>query len=345
MNEEWLKDLLKNAEKFMDSQYDCNIAIGDASYKNMDLLTVYKINQLFKSNKISESERNHLLDLQYQKLSLETQLDYAETEKEADSIEQKLNNVCGKLNEHGLNEELSFEYLISSTQANNTEKTIDSHILFAIIRISEILREERGLSLEEATKCINEYGVINQCIGNSEYTEFFLHTDFRTWAERMYNEYTKPEREKIVSSVVAEIMEKQKERETIGSSDTYVNWLKGFMADKESFSDDDWVYNPEEISPDDLKNVGKLYFLLDVIDNYATENNISELSIPSGLYYNVKYNDFMFKVGICVGQGGYCFCEKTTGDENTEFIDFNDVIKSKNDGNAMKRVLSKGESL
>ena len=50
MNEEWLKDLLEYAEKYMDSQYDCDIAIGDASYRNVDLLTVYKINELFKSN-------------------------------------------------------------------------------------------------------------------------------------------------------------------------------------------------------------------------------------------------------------------------------------------------------
>lgn len=59
-NNELLKDLLKYAEKFINSQYECNIAIGDASYKNIDLLSVYKINQLCKSGKINETERNQI---------------------------------------------------------------------------------------------------------------------------------------------------------------------------------------------------------------------------------------------------------------------------------------------
>ncbi len=189
-NNECLKDLLTKAQHFLDSQYDSNICIGGVPYSNVDLLTVYKINELFKTKKISESERNHLLDLHYQKRSLEIDLDWAETEKEADSIEKKLSSVCGELNEYGLNEELCFENLISNTQVNdNSEKTIDNHLLIAIIRISEILRDEYRLSLEEAVERIKSYGVIDLCNGNSEYTEFFLHTDFRTWAQEMYEHY------------------------------------------------------------------------------------------------------------------------------------------------------------
>ena len=57
--EELLIDLLAYANKFINSQYDCNIVVGDASYNNIDLLTVYRIDQLYKSNKISEDERNN----------------------------------------------------------------------------------------------------------------------------------------------------------------------------------------------------------------------------------------------------------------------------------------------
>ena len=59
--EELLVDLLAYANKFINSQYDCNIAVGDASYNNIDLLTVYRIDQLYKSNKISEDERNSFI--------------------------------------------------------------------------------------------------------------------------------------------------------------------------------------------------------------------------------------------------------------------------------------------
>ena len=339
---ELLKDLLKYAEKFMNSQYECNIAIGDASYKNIDLLSVYKINQLCKFGKINETERNHLLDLHYQKIVLEKQLGEAETEKESDLIDQKLISVCDELAEHGLNEELSIEYLISNTQTNNNfKKTIDNNLLIAIIRISEILREEHGLSLEESVKCINSYGDILVNNESKENLEFFLSTSLRTWVEKMYNKCIKPKRECIAHNIVAELMKKQKEVETIISDDTYVNWLNEFMADKERFSDDDWTYNPEEISKEDLEKVGKLYFLFEGIDDYAAENNINAASIYFGVCYNIKYNDFMFKVGICVGQGGFCFCEKIKDDEDVEFIDFNDVIKSKRNKEDIKKKVLK----
>ena len=59
----------------------------------------------------------------------------------------------------------------------------------ARVRISEILRDEYGLSLEEAVECINTYGVIELCNENSDYLELFLQTDCRTWAQRMYEHY------------------------------------------------------------------------------------------------------------------------------------------------------------
>ena len=340
-NKELLTELLAYANKFMNSQYECNIAMGEASYKNVDLLTVYKINQLYKLNKINEAERNHLLDLHYQKLSLETQLDLAETEKEADSIEQKLDSVCSELNDYGLNEDLSFEYLLSNTQVNdNSKKTIDNNLLIAIIRISEILREEYNLNLEESVKCINSYGNILVNNESKENLEFFLSTSLRTWAERMYDEYIKGKRRIKGNEIVDKVIKMQQEKEAIVSDDTYVNWLNEFMSDKEGFSDDDWTYNPEEISEENLENVGKLYLFLCGINDYANENNISESSISSGFCYNIKYNNFMFRLGICVGQGGYCFCEKVKEEDNIEFIDFNDIMNSKrNKEYVIKKVL------
>ena len=117
-NKEILIDLLAYANKFINSQYECNISIGEVSYKNIDLLTVYKINQLYKLKMINENERNHLLDLHYKKILLEKQLDAAITEEEQDSIENKLVEICEELIPFGLDEELSIEYLISNTLEN-----------------------------------------------------------------------------------------------------------------------------------------------------------------------------------------------------------------------------------
>ena len=57
-----LKKLLTSANKFFHSQYDFNISVGEARYKNYDLLTVYKINELCKMGKISENERDSKKD-------------------------------------------------------------------------------------------------------------------------------------------------------------------------------------------------------------------------------------------------------------------------------------------
>lgn len=69
-------------------------------------------------------------------------------------------------------------------------------LIYATIRISEILRDEYNLSLDEAVKCIDSYGVINCCIGNNEYISFFLQTSFQTWAQRMYEHYNDNVRKK-----------------------------------------------------------------------------------------------------------------------------------------------------
>ncbi len=128
-DKELLTELLAYANKFINSQYDCNITIKDASYRNVDLLTVYRIVELYKAKIINENERNHLLDLHYKKLMLEQQLDAAKTEKEQDLIDGKLSEIWEDLIPYGLNKELSIEYLISNTldNINNTRRLIPNN--------------------------------------------------------------------------------------------------------------------------------------------------------------------------------------------------------------------------
>jgi len=191
-NKKILIDLLAYANKFINSQYECNISIGEVSYKNIDLLVVYKIEQLYKLKMISEDKRNHLLDLHYKKLLLEQQLDAATSKKEQDLIDSKLVEICEELIPYDLNEELSIEYLISNTFENrrNTAEPINVDSLDAMIRIGDILRNEYGLSVKETAECLNlnkDMLIFNT--SSKENLEFFLHMDFRFWARVMYGEF------------------------------------------------------------------------------------------------------------------------------------------------------------
>ena len=201
--EELLVDLLAYANKFINSQYDCNIAIGDASYKNIDLLTVYKIDQLYKSNKISEDERNHLLDLHYKKLVLEQQMDATIIEEERDSIDNKLFEVYKELAQYGLGEDLSIEYLIDSTFENKKDESepINADFLIATIRIGDILRNDYELSIDETAECLDlNKDILIYNTSNKEYFEFFQHMGYRFWARILYGDFieTKGAQKKLV---------------------------------------------------------------------------------------------------------------------------------------------------
>jgi len=62
---------------------------------------------------------------------------------------------------------------------------MNKYLLTALINISNILVEQYNLSLEEAVECVvsyRDYTIFN----DRESVEIFLHTDYRTWAKRMY---------------------------------------------------------------------------------------------------------------------------------------------------------------
>ncbi len=187
-NKESLTELLAYANKYMNSQYECNIVLGEASYKNIDLLIVYRINELYQSKRINEEERNRLLNLHYKKIVLEQKLDDAKTEKEQEEIEKKLAKILEDLIPYGLNEEISIETLISNTN-NYPRKLMDTNLLTALILISDKLRNEYNLSALEAAECINSYGDILYINESAENIEYFLHTDLNTWAKLMYENY------------------------------------------------------------------------------------------------------------------------------------------------------------
>lgn len=143
------------------------------------------------------------------------------------------------------------------------------------------------------------------------------------------NTNSKKEIEELVQEWKSEeITESETIRETI-SSTKYFEWLKEFTKDKDYFGDDDWLYHPEELSNTDRKNVENLYFFYEGIDKYATKNHIYPTNFGYGYFYTIKLDESAFEIGIMIGQGAVCFCKKTKVDDESKFIDFNDIINDK----------------
>lgn len=183
-----LKKLLMSADNFFHSQYDCNISLGEARYKNYDLLTVYKINELCKMDKISEKERDYLLELYHQKVILEEKIDQARTEKEQEILEKELLIIHLKLFAHNLSEDLSIEYLISR-QINSDDiiNEMNTDLITSIIYIADILRNEFGLGILTAAECINLYAHMIPLKEGKNDVEFFRHKDAYIWTQRIKN--------------------------------------------------------------------------------------------------------------------------------------------------------------
>lgn len=210
-------------------------------------------------------------------------------------------------------------------------------LLVIIIQISEILRETYGLSLEESVKCINQYGDISSLVKSKECIEVFTHWELHNLAKSMYDYY---EENKNKNSVVAKLIERENQVRSIISNPDYVNWIDTFTKTLGcGFNDDEWLYyDSDEVSKEDLDKAFKISLLFDGIMGYADDNGIEGISIEEGVYYNVRYNDFMFKIGVAVGQGGYCFCGRIDDGEGIEFIDFNDVMNSVKDSPVEKKL-------
>ena len=117
------------------------------------------------------------------------------------------------------------------------------------------------------------------------------------------------------------------------SSAIYFEWLNKFMNDKDSFSDSDWLYSPEELSESDTKNVNDLCLFYEGIKKYADQNYIYAKPCDFGNYYKVKLNDNAYIIGILVGQGTIFFCKKALLNDKKDYIDFIDIINNKQQNN------------
>lgn len=142
--------------------------------------------------------------------------------------------------------------------------------------------------------------------------------------------------EKCVEEYIAKIKVRNEKIKSMMSNTEYLEWLNEFTKDKDRFCDDDWLYCPEKISDSDRENVEKLCLFYEGIKEYATENYIYPTPCDFGDYYKVKLNDFVFNIGILIGQGVIFFFDKTLIENKKELIDFKDVMIGKKQDNVDK---------
>lgn len=123
--------------------------------------------------------------------------------------------------------------------------------------------------------------------------------------------------------------EKQKYKKRIMANNNYINWLCDFSLRHNSFTDDEWEYNTEDIPKIDKENVKYLGLLFYCIDEYAYENYINSVSSSYGVFYRIVYEGNAFEIGFKSGQGTYFFCNRVEYDNILEFVDFNDILTGK----------------
>lgn len=115
----------------------------------------------------------------------------------------------------------------------------------------------------------------------------------------------------------------------------YIIWLEEFTKKHPNFSNDTWLYCPEKISKEDYNMVVKLPYFFGLIQKYAEKNFIKAGSEDSGFYemfYQIKFNNVGYKIGLICGQGAFNYCCRYDN-AYEKFIDFNDIINSKKQDN------------
>ena len=148
--------------------------------------------------------------------------------------------------------------------------------------------------------------------------------------------------DKLVKDYIARETVKNEKIKNIISNPDYIKWLHKFTLDKDIFYDNEWRYCSKQISNLDRENVEKLSLLYEGIDKYAKLNYICPTPCKFGHFYNIRFNNLGFEIGVVVGQGTEFFCKKVIAEN--DFIDFNDIMINKKQDN-VEMIKSSLESL
>ena len=112
----------------------------------------------------------------------------------------------------------------------------------------------------------------------------------------------------------------------------YIEWLYEFTKKHPNFTDTDWLYDRISISESDYGQVEILTDFFTAVDSYHQKNLLQANAQGYATWYNIKYKDKYFAIGIRVGQGAsnfvtvYADFEEMGGEP---FIEFEYIMENK----------------
>jgi len=130
---------------------------------------------------------------------------------------------------------------------------------------------------------------------------------------------------KEVDKMLDKIVLKQQEKEKIKTSADYINWLVNFSKEEKIITNTDLLYNADRLKKEDKSNADKLLLFIDVIIDYAEENNIEALDNEDGYLYYVNYNGQTLEIFI-----GPMYYHVKYEDKKIDevIINYEDILKS-----------------
>lgn len=136
-----------------------------------------------------------------------------------------------------------------------------------------------------------------------------------------------------MKTTIAKIVEGIENQKRLVSNTEYMEWLYVFTNSHPKFSDTDWLYEKDSsMSDKDYEQVEHLTDFFTAIDKYHTKNLLNANTEGYTAWYNIKYKDAYFAIGICVGQGAYNFVTRYESYDKMfpePFIDFDYILQNK----------------
>lgn len=117
----------------------------------------------------------------------------------------------------------------------------------------------------------------------------------------------------------------EERRKKMKTTSEYIEWLERFTKTHNSFNDKSFDYK-KEILVEDLKKVKLLSTFYSIISDWAEKNYI-EGEMPNywTFFYNIKYNNILYEIGLNIGQGGINWVSRIEK-PNSEVINFEEIM-------------------
>ena len=121
----------------------------------------------------------------------------------------------------------------------------------------------------------------------------------------------------MTEKLIQEQQRKDAVKKDMLENTSYIDWLVQFTEKNPIFSDNDWLYNEDGISKEDLERVRNLPLLFECIASFAERNYLSSNEDEWGESFLIRKDDTYMNIGYNAGQGTSFYCERTEQQDNS----------------------------